>query len=367
MTEKTEKPKQQEKHTQKSDRSNLQKHTDQKSSYFLVYVSLIISLAALFLAIYSFKQVQTKDKSLNQDLLLTNKTINSLVGKQQELKQIIDQAGQSSEKQLAAFESKLSIFQKAMKSMGQTSNKGSTDWQLKKARFYLQLAQINAHWSQQPQITIDLLKQADEILANQNQPDIYDIRQQIANDIAAINKQSKLDIVGLLTRITAIQTQLQNLTYRDNPLLDSKENVGQEQTVNKGKWQQHWENSVQALEKLVVIRRHNKAVKPLLSDQQFGLVIESLYIELQQAKWAVIHRNQAAFKLAINHTLNQIRHHFNEQKTDVANIVRQLQSLQKIQIQQKSLVPDKALMLLDEYLQASNVPVEKKAPSGGKN
>lgn len=363
MTEKTKKE------PEKSENSNLQINglSLKKPSSRLAFISLLLSLAALFAAAYSFKQAQVRDKSINHELYVTNKTISDLVDKQQEFKQAITQTDQTAKKHMEAFNKQLNEYKQSIRELSQGSRTSATKWQLKKAQFYLQLAQINAHWSQQSDTTVDLLKQADALLADQHHPDIYDVRQQISQDINTIEKQSKIDIVGLLTRINTIQNQIMKLSYRDDPLLskDSKKETGQ--TSEKEHWRQNLANSVNALEKLVVIRHHKHPVKPILSEQQLSLVKEALYVDLQQLKWALIHRNQAVFNLAINQTISQLQRHFNRQQTLVSKAIKELESLEQTQLDQKTLVPSKALNLLNEHLQSSDGRKKGTNPPGGKH
>ncbi len=360
----TEKTKQEPEKIDKSKKSNGQSRTSHSAR--LAIIGMFFALVALFAAIYSLIQAQLLDKSLNQELLLTNQTINSMVEKQQELVKKIDQLNEKSKKQLLSFENKLDIFQQAMKETKSNGSDQPSHWRLKKAQFYLQLAQISAHWSQHPQMTVDLLKQADKLLADQNNLEIYDIRQAISNDINDINKQSQIDIVGLLTKLTTAQNQLQKLTYRNDHFFADKKNSEKKQNGKEGKWRKQWMKSINALEKLVVIRHHDQAIKPILTDKQFALVKEAIYIDLQQAKWAVIHNNQAVYKLAVGQALNEMKRHFNMKQTVVETIVSQLQSLQNIQIEQKTIEPSKALILLNKYINFSNLPSKKDKTLGGK-
>jgi uroporphyrin-3 C-methyltransferase len=338
-----------------------------KNTSLTAYISLVVAFAALFAAAYSFKQAQLRDASLNEQLLITNKTIGGLVDEQQEFKKAIESADQLSQKKITLFEQKLEGFKKTIQEVDKGSSEVDVYFQLKKAQYYLQLAQINAHWSQQPQTTIELLKQADLLLSGQHQSAIYTIRQQIAEDISTLEKQPKLDIVGLLTKINAIQAQIHQLSYRDDPLLSKSNHQDEKEKADKEGWRQHMANSVNALEKLVVIRHHDHTVKPILSDKQFSLVKEALYGELQQAKWAIINGNQAIYKLTLDQTVKALQQQFNSNQTNVAKILGELESLQQVQFPQSTFEPSKALMLLNEQIQPSSHLSNKTATSGGKH
>ncbi len=60
------------------------------------------------------------------------------------------------------------------------------DWLLLKARYYLELAQINAHWSDDQQVTIALLQQADALLRTIPDQQLFTVRQAIAQEITQL-------------------------------------------------------------------------------------------------------------------------------------------------------------------------------------
>ena len=71
MTEKTKKePESSEKPSAKVPDTSSRKQSSRLASF-----SLIIALAALLAVVYSFNEAQRRDKSLNEELTITNKTI----------------------------------------------------------------------------------------------------------------------------------------------------------------------------------------------------------------------------------------------------------------------------------------------------
>lgn len=344
-----------------------QKQADQKNhqSSLPIIACLVLSLTAIIATTFSFFYAQKRDQSLNQELTMTNQSISTLVDKQQTTAADIDADKQAMKKEIGGLSAQIEQNKSYLKEMRLNSGQSKPNWTLKKAQFYLQLAQINAHWSQPSQTTIDLLEQADSLLVNQHQPEVYDIRQAIRKEVTDLQNQTDVDIVGLLSQISSIQTQLRSLTYQDQPLLKKS----QKQTNNKEsetrQWKQYWANSVNALEKLVVIRHHQQPIKPILSDQQFSLVKEGLYVDLQQAKWAVINHNQAVYELALKQAVHEIQYHFNDQSANVNKIVSNLQTLKAAKIQQKSLVPKTGLNLMNELLNENSQPSQEGSSSGG--
>ncbi|PYD07244.1 hypothetical protein DND62_30985, partial [Pseudomonas syringae pv. pisi] len=142
----------------------------------------------------------------------------------------------------------------------------NNDWLLLKARYYLELAQINVHWSDNFNTSVALLQQADALLKGMNIPKIFTIRQTIAKEIVQLKSISVVDITGILSQLDAAQAAINNLSIQS--VVDQQEvlnHITKSEESGKTGWRNRLQDSVNFLEKLVVIRRHNENIQPLIS------------------------------------------------------------------------------------------------------
>lgn len=133
-------------------------------------------------------------------------------------------------------------------------------WHKQAAYYLVQRANLMLHYGHQIVPTIMVLQAADDQLA-QAAPQFNNLREQIAQAIAELNALPKLDTAKLLNQLTALNNQIKDLAIATvAPVPVTKTTA----TTPSSKWQQ----LRQTLQTIVVIRHHDKATTPLLSEQQ---------------------------------------------------------------------------------------------------
>ncbi len=238
------------------------------------------------------------------------------------------------------------------------------DWLLLKARYYLELAQINTHWSKDPETSIALLQQADTLLAAIADQQLFSVRQTIAKDIAQLQALPKIDIAGLLSQLDAIQTLIANLPLK---LPFNSPSINAEEKNTTSTWQERLKQNMHSLKKLVVIRRHEENFKPLLSPTYHALLCESIQLNLQQAQWAILQNNPAIYQLSLSQALKEIKQTFDENAQETQSLVKQIQVLQQVKLVVPNPDIDESLLLLNQAIAAKTSPLETTSnPQGEK-
>jgi uroporphyrin-3 C-methyltransferase len=233
------------------------------------------------------------------------------------------------------------------------------DWALLKARYYLELAQINVHWSDSIVSVIALLEQADHLLQQFNDPKILDIRQAIAKDIAQIQALPRVDIAGILSQLDAAQNSINTLTI---PLPASSPPAPENAPASPSKestWRLHLQSSANILEKFVVIRRHDQNVQPLLPPLLESILKENLHLSLQEAQWAVLNNNPAVYQLVLKQAIQNLKMNFNENIAATAALIKKLIELEQINIMQKKQAIGAALPILNELIDAKKTQLNQ--------
>ncbi|MFC3908001.1 uroporphyrinogen-III C-methyltransferase [Legionella dresdenensis] len=228
------------------------------------------------------------------------------------------------------------------------------DWLLLKARYLLELAQINAHWSKDQQTTVVLLQEADKVLQDTAEQSIYPVRQAIADEIAQIQANPAVDIVGILSKLDAAQNTVTQLPVRRQT---TPVTSGAEKTTQSA-WRERLSENISLLEKLVVIRHHNKDIKQMLSPVYQSLLIETIRMDLQEAQWAVLQGNSTIYQQALAQALREIKRVFEQNAQGTQALISQLEALQqnKLDIARPQL--EQSLSLLNQFIeQKTQVPM----------
>jgi uroporphyrin-3 C-methyltransferase len=313
----------------------------------------LIAVAALLITGYSYYS----SMRLNQNITKENKQLATELRQLQQQQNGLQQhlSTQTSEQQqtIHEVEQKIADASKQIQSLSDQKGTKNQDWLLLKARYYLELAQINAHWnrSANDHTTSELLQQADTILGQINTSNLFEIRQTIANEIMTLKTNKPLDIPGLLSQLHALQNSVSELNFQTAVNPNHNLNVKEEQSsANESSWKTHLHNSLGALSKLIVVRRNDEEIKPLLSPIYESILKESIRLNLQQAQWALINSSQTTFQLALNQAVATLKRGFNEHLSNTAVIINQLIKLQKVQVNAEKPEIGQALPLLNQLI-----------------
>ena len=325
----------------------------------------LIALGSSYYAISTNQQFRQMANQHEQDLL---SQINAL--KQQQ----IDTKAQLSSSTRIFNESQTKLqhqFYAVDKSLLAALNQRmyqSNDWLLFKARYYLELAQINAHWSDNLQTTTALLQQADTILANLHDQQLFNIRQVIAKEIADLQAMPKLDITGLLSQLDAALGTISNLPLKLTTTLVEKKQKPIENKQTDSTWHAGLTNSLHLLESLVVIRRNNENIAPLPSPVYESMLREEVRLNLQEAQWAILQNNDSIYQFSLSRAIKNIKRSFAIDAPGTSALLEKLQALQATHLVQQKPIIEQSLPLLNKIIDSKNMTIsDKKSSDAGVN
>ena len=328
-----------------------------------IILALIANGAAIYAIYANSKLGQQTAKS--QELLTTIATI-----KQQQTQTAekiaatdnrLDQANNELQDKLTALNNSLQTV--AKQRVYQTK-----DWLLLKAQYCLELAQINAHWSSNLQTTAALMAQADELLAQIQDQRIFAVRQAIAKELSLIEATPKTDITGILSQLDAAQMLAIDLPLKKPVKHPSTDDSTSADETSSSAWGKRLQQNISLLEKLVVIRHHssNAAIEPLPTPSEETILRESLRLNLQQAQWSVLKNNETLFQWLLTQSLKSVQRSFDTDNVSSQTLIKLLQGLQKVDLEQKNPPLDKSLQLLNQIIDSGNKP-ESPTDNKGEN
>lgn len=202
----------------------------------------------------------------------------------------------------------------------------SQDWDLQKARYYLELAQINAQWSHNITATLSLLHYADQLLSQHSNDDSKPIRQAITQDIATLEQMAPIDTTVILDKLAALIQQVEQLSARPLPIhsaTPSKSTLNQTST-----WRDNFQENIQQLRGLISIHHQDEAWLAPFNRDSLGLLREHIRMNFQQAEIGLIEQHQALYSLALRNAANSIEVGFNLNDPKTQALIHELQILQ---------------------------------------
>lgn len=307
-----------------------------KSKSWMTKGTLFIALGAFTLTLYALWQNQQLQSKVEKNNPLVTQ-VNELTQAQNKIKRQIEEKTTHIEESRAQLQGQFEDLNKQIQTAMQQRFYQNQNWLLLKARYCLELAQINAHWGTSFDSTVALLQQADQLLQQLNTPKIFEIRQAIAKDIAQLQATPLVDIAGILSQLDAAQNSVEKLNLRET--LSNQSIIENQTSPTKALsvWELRFQDSMNLLSKLIIIRHHNEPVQPIISPAIEILLKENIRLNLQEAQWAVLNNNAQVYSLVLNQAISTLKKNFHEQAQNTAALIKMLDQLEQIQLTQKDL------------------------------
>lgn len=208
-----------------------------------------------------------------------------------------------------------------------------TNLTLPEVKYLINLANINLIINDNLPVAIKLLQIADQHLATLNDSTLNDLRRTLANDISALQAVPKVDVVGIILRLDAINNQVSHLALIPRMPTTQPTTAAQSiPTKAKSKWQRFYQTSLLELQGIVIIRHHPTEMQPVLTETQQTYLIQNINLALEQAKWAVLHKSSKDYRAALQQVNQLIQFGFAHNLTAAQPILNSLQKLQQIDI-----------------------------------
>ena len=318
----------------------------------LPIISLIIALIAIASTLYLINSNQ-------QDVNILLLQIDSLKDHQRDQTTQFDTTLTATKQAEESLQLELSTLKKQLLTIQQQSMNRASNWILFKARYCLELAQINAQWSDNSDTTLALLEQANSLLASRQDQASFNVRQAITKEISQLKGIPKLDIPGMLSQLDATADLINTLNLKP-VVLPLNANTPTTQ-MKASAWREYLKQSLNALQTLVVVRHHDEAINPMPSPAYESLLRDNIRFNLQQAQWAILKSNDAVYQHALTQALKQINQAFKSDTTEINLITHQLQTLQKIHLTQHKPVLETSLLLLNQLIEAKDAEISTAA------
>ncbi|OGV46760.1 MAG: hypothetical protein A3F46_08695 [Legionellales bacterium RIFCSPHIGHO2_12_FULL_42_9] len=200
-----------------------------------------------------------------------------------------------------------------------------------------------------------LLQEADALLQKIPDERLYEVRQTIAHEITELKSIPPVDIAGTMAKLDKAQIAVAQLAFKPLTLSPSL------QTTNAS-WRDHWQASLNLLEKLVIVRHHKPGEAPILTPLYQTVLRERISMDLQEAQWAVLQHNSNVYQQSLKQVIKSIRHNFANHESDsnshdnakVRAFLTEIRQLQQVQLSPTKPAISQSLSELDELISNSN-------------
>lgn len=314
-----------------------QQHPPRLRTWPLWLISIIALILVLLLAFWNWQQWNNSQAS--QQIL---KSI------QQETAQLDSRYGERGSEQarrlqslsdkLAAQRELIATQQRQIDhnatNLLEAGNRTRTDWLLAEAEYLLRVGNQRLQIEKDIKGAASALQAADEVLSESDDIGVYPVRQQLAQEMLALKTIAAVDRTGLYLQLEAVISSVQQLTdqalIHENapgfpPLADTFSSEADAREPNIAR--QAWQSFTRTLKQVVVVRRLDEQVKPLLSPDQSAYARLNLQLMLEEAELAVLRGNQALYQKSLNKARTTIQDWYNVNNPRVSALANTLSEL----------------------------------------
>lgn len=238
----------------------------------------------------------------------------------------------------------------------EAGNRTRTDWLLAEAEYLLRIANQRLLIEEDYRGALALLQTADQVLEETDDVGVYPVRQQLARDIMALKGIADVDRTGLYLQLEAATETVQALSDSalagEDPLQAPAGAADPAQTEDApGALARAWQEVRQTLASMVVVRRLDEPVKPMLSPEQSAYARLNIQLMLEQAELGLLERNPTVYQQALGKALDAIKRWYDSSDPRVAALTSTLTELRQKTIDPE--LPDisKSLELLKARLE----------------
>lgn len=228
------------------------------------------------------------------------------------------------------------------------------DWRLAEAEHLVRLASLRLSALQDVNSARALVQGADDILREQDDPNAFAAREQLARSLAALQATEQPDRTGLFLQLGALReqaVQLSALAPQFEADRDALNATGDDSTLH---WRLWWAR-ISSFFRIDLNPDAN--VRPLLAGQSLSQVRLALSLALEQAQWAALNGEQAVYTQALGQAKEVLATNFNQDNTQSRRLLERIDALtgSRITVATPDLV--NSLAALQAYMTRRHQPV----------
>lgn len=210
-------------------------------------------------------------------------------------------------------------LQNTLTQLREEAHRGNDEWVLAEVQYMVQSANINLSVEHNVPVAIKLLKAADDKVKNFSKLGNSSLRKAIANSLSALNALPQFDAEGIVISLQAMSKTLETLPLVKQSTEQQSAEDAKPVDVSTSDWRERFKGSMKIIKDMVVIRRLDQPVKPLIHPEQHANLIENLQLQLSIAQFAVLQHESKLYQSSLNEVKSWITEYF--QRSDEVNAV----------------------------------------------
>jgi len=244
------------------------------------------------------------------------------------------------------------------------------DWMVADAEYLLTVANQRLHLVGDVKTSLIALEAADQRLRESGNPGVFKVREAIAREVHILKDIKPLDIVGIISKIRALENEVTRLPIflphaeKDNRLVAETQSTNEKEALSS--IDQLVKSAIDDLKGLVVIRRTGRSVTAVLLPEEVALIREDLKIKLEIARLALVQRDGKVYRANLEDAKAWLLENFENNAAATQKFLAEIDKLQKIAVEMEFPNISESLSLL-QNVATLRLETEKKQLESERN
>lgn len=319
----------------------------------------LVLLALLALAAAGLWQQQQALQRQADELRRLSNALRSLgqQAEQLELRQSdLASAAQRNSGELAAFGQRIAQHDEIVGRLDQQLAGGRSRFQMAAVEQLLMLANDRLLLARDLRSALRALQEADARLAALRDPRLFNVREAIAEERAALMEVPEPDLAGVALRLSSLSARIDRLPLKARapdhfePSLPEP-GTQRELPADADAWERLRHSVGEALRSLFTLRRREGPPVTLLAPQHEALVHQVLMLRVEAARVALLRGQSVEFRESCNAAERWLRQYFRAEDVAVQTALAELERLQALDIAPPLPEITRSLVLLRAHME----------------
>lgn len=203
-------------------------------------------------------------------------------------------------------------LRESVESVRELAGRSRRDWILAEVEYLLRIANRRVQLQRDPGTAMAALESADARLRELADPGLTDVREQVARELAALRATPRPDIEGMAVQLSSLSERVEQLPVKAAraPARTMPASSADEAPLSVQDWRQGLAQAWQAMKQLVVVRRRDEPITPLLGPEQEFAVREGLRLQLNAARVALLRQDSRLFDTSVQGARSWLERYF---------------------------------------------------------
>lgn len=221
--------------------------------------------------------------------------------------------------------SRLSNLESSMSSLQGVSAGARNTWLLAEAEYYMQIANAQLQLAGNPHLATLALGMADERIVQLSDPALTEVRQAIADELAALEVMDKPDIQGITLTLSSLARVVDSLPLRQ--IAEAKADDNAEIDPDLSGVDRAWASVKGAVSGLVKVTGPDQTAIPLLTPDAVYFLRTNLTLQLQAARLALLRGEQAVFRQSLDDAAAWLEQYFDAESAQVGSALETIDEI----------------------------------------